>query len=238
VQAWQFLSPVLLQGFETYSPAQQAAWVVDGAYAAWALAVGLRALGLLLSAQSWRAALQPRDAAPALLVRQLHCFSAAQLHTGHLRWSLHSHRPTVHESTAAASHGAAVAAGVHRDRHVGLPPLCTRAEPSLSQAPRGGRAQCRAACRVCVLRLQGGAHRASRHDAAGPSHYRSHRRTLHCHHCTPLHVCVCTVSAGCFSLSCVLHCTVLYTCGHCVWRSIPSCRLLQPSVYKSPAEAC
>ena len=52
-------------------PAEQAAWVLDGMHALWSLLVGTPALSLLISAKSWNAALQPRDAAPALLVRSL-----------------------------------------------------------------------------------------------------------------------------------------------------------------------
>ena len=63
------MSPVVLPEFNTLSTAEQAAWVLDGMHALWSLLVGIPALSLLLSAESWTAALQPHDAAPALLVR-------------------------------------------------------------------------------------------------------------------------------------------------------------------------
>lgn len=64
------LLPVLIQGFESLSLRGQAAWIVDSAHSVWSILLGLPALGLLLSSSSWTSALQPRDAAPAVLVRR------------------------------------------------------------------------------------------------------------------------------------------------------------------------
>lgn len=68
MQVWKHVSPVVLPEFDTLSPPEQAAWVLDGMHAFWSLLVGIPALSLLISANSWAAALQPHDAAPALLV--------------------------------------------------------------------------------------------------------------------------------------------------------------------------
>lgn len=64
------LLPVLIQGFESLSLRGQAAWIVDSAHSVWSILLGLPGLGLLLSSSSWTSALQPRDAAPAVLVRR------------------------------------------------------------------------------------------------------------------------------------------------------------------------
>lgn len=66
------LLPVLVHEFEVLSAQSQAAWIVDTTCGVWSVLLGLPALGLLLSASSWVSALQPRDAAPALLVRDSH----------------------------------------------------------------------------------------------------------------------------------------------------------------------
>lgn len=63
--------PVLFPEFENLSVCSQGAWIVDMACAVWSILLGLPALGVLLSSNSWTSALQPRDAAPALLVRPL-----------------------------------------------------------------------------------------------------------------------------------------------------------------------